>query len=256
MRNYTSVINIGRGKFAYVPTAQNRLVGLRHVSHIRSKWSPHSSFFHFQKGGHVAAMRLHVGSEYFLKFDIADFFPSVHRNRIIKCLKKVGYSFYEAESFAVFSTVRSKSCNKFVIPFGFTQSSLLASLDLYFSNLGKFLFNLPISVSLSVYMDDIILSSNDKALLTQIASGCVDAFLESGYKVNQRKSVLTPTSAVSAFNIILQKNGLSLNEKKIEFFENEMAKKANPLYSRAIWGYVNTINPNQSIEIGKNLALF
>lgn len=256
MQNYTSIVDIGNGKIAYTPSGNNRLTGKRHVDRINKKWQPHSSFFHFQNGGHVAALRCHVGNKYFLKYDISDFFPSVHRNRIIKRLKKIGYSFFEAESFAALSTVKSQKTGKFAVPFGFVQSSTLAALDLHFSDLGQFIFEVAQSVRVSVSVDDIIFSSDNCSRLLQLNTDCLQAFQNSNYMLNIEKSVTIPTNQITAFNIQLNENGLKVKSRKMDYFKNEIMRRRDARYSQAIYGYVNSVNPAQTMGLARQLGSF
>lgn len=245
-------MEIGNGKRVYIPTELCRKRGSKLIKQVYRRWSVNPLFFHMKKGGHVSALKSHIGKEYFLKLDIENFFPSIHRNRITRRLKTIGYSFLDAEDFARDSTVKSQESNKFVLPFGFVQSSMLASLDLHFSKLGGVLSTAPNSVNVSVYVDDIIISGNDKCELEAYGINCQKALIQSEYIINQVKSVLTPQQNITAFNIELSQDGLRLSDSRLKEFEQIIRKRNDVIYSEAIYGYLKTINLPQSIQLYEN----
>src|SRR5437763_9770416 len=93
------------GRWVYVPTPEARAVGLKIKAQMQDKWCPPGYYFHLQRGGHVAAVRSHLESRRFLRADIRNFFGSINRTRVTRCLKPlVGYKV--AREWAVNSTVR------------------------------------------------------------------------------------------------------------------------------------------------------
>src|SRR5262249_22936156 len=112
---------------------------------------------------HVAALQAHLGSQIFFRVDIDDFFGSIKRSRITRVLKPL-FGYEQAREWAIASSVQFPGDPKrTILPFGFVQSPLLASLCLRESALGRFLERVHKKgdVKVSVYVDDIVLSSSD-----------------------------------------------------------------------------------------------
>ena len=70
------------GRWVYVPAADARALGIVIKSEVHRLWSPPRYFYHFQHGGHVAALRSHTANNIFFKIDIQNFFGSINRTRI------------------------------------------------------------------------------------------------------------------------------------------------------------------------------
>lgn len=93
-----------------------------------------------------------------------------------------------AEDFAVTSTVWDARTRRFVLPYGFAQSPLLASIDLDMSLLGRLLIQLQREgLTLSVYVDDIIVSSDHKDPVQTALSAIIEAARESNYVLNESR---------------------------------------------------------------------
>jgi hypothetical protein len=76
------------GRWVFEPSEEAREEGAEIKALIESHWKPPSFYFHLRQGGHVAALRAHLASTWFVKLDIADFFGSVSRSRIARLLKE------------------------------------------------------------------------------------------------------------------------------------------------------------------------
>jgi hypothetical protein len=128
--------NPGSGKWVFVPTAETVALGKQIKKAIEDCWTPPSYFFHLREGGHVEALKSHLGNSSFVRMDVANFFGSINRSRITRCLKsKVGYP--KAREWANASTVKQPGgAEGYIVPFGFVQSQILASLCLSESALG------------------------------------------------------------------------------------------------------------------------
>ena len=144
MKNYINRIPLGNNKFAYHQAPAFRELGLDLTERIYSHWKPPKIFFHHRNGGHVKAIARHLDNTYFSHLDVNRFFYRVRKNRIIKSLKKIGFSFEDANEAAAHSVVRTEE--GFSLPYGFTQSTALASLCLDQSPCGKFLGSGPIKL--------------------------------------------------------------------------------------------------------------
>lgn len=157
-----------RGKFIYEPTEGCVRRGDQIVDFIRRNIAFPHYFYHFASGGHVAALHDHIRNKLFFKIDIQNFFYSIARNRIQRALASNGMR--GAPTFAAWSTVRSPfpTGPKYVLPIGFAQSTHVASLVLMQSPVLDALAEARSKgVQISVYLDDIIGSHSDKALLTE-----------------------------------------------------------------------------------------
>ncbi len=87
------------------------------------------------------------------------------------------------------------------------------------SAIGLFLRNLDKRITLSVYVDDIILSSNDRDILDQEYRRLVSAINQSGLILNEEKSHGAEKS-LTAFNINLEDGDLEIeNSRFTEFMD-------------------------------------
>ena len=88
MQNYTEKIEFTEGRFAYNQAPAFRESAKHIVQAIKLRAGLPKEFYHFQPGGHVAAIRSHVESDVYCSLDIKNFFPSISKNRIQKMLTK------------------------------------------------------------------------------------------------------------------------------------------------------------------------
>jgi len=140
----------------------------------------------------VAAVRSHLSNSRFLRFDIKDFFGSINRTRVTRCLKPL-LPYSEARTWAIASTVWDSSVEgKTHIPYGFVQSQLLASICLYDSALGKYLHTIhgKGGVVVSVYVDDVIVSSSNAEQLQMIDAAINEQAMRSRFKLSETKAQL------------------------------------------------------------------
>lgn len=233
------------GRWVYVPAADTRAAGIRIKAEVEQVWTPPDYYFHLQSGGHVAALRSHVGSNVFLKADIQNFFGSINRTRVTRCLRsRLGYK--RAREWAVVSTIQDPGSKSATIPYGFVQSQLLASLCLYESALGRLLHRLHGSpaVAVAVYVDDIIISTRDASLLQAIHAELRIAADRSRLIFNATKST-EPAPEVSAFNILLSEASMTIEVARLEAFASALAAGATPSQRRGIEAYVTSVCPTQ-----------
>jgi hypothetical protein len=127
-------------------------------------------FFHYQAGGHVAALHRHLENKFFFRIDIENFFYSISRNRVARTLHQKG--FRNARSYADWSCVKNPfEKPSYSLPIGFVQSPVLASLAILGWPLATAIEGaLANGVLISVYFDDFIGSAMDQETL---ASACV-----------------------------------------------------------------------------------
>lgn len=135
-----------------------------------------------------------------------------------------------------------------VLPYGFIQSPLLASVALHKSALGKYLDELHRSrrVVVTVYVDDIIVSADDPERLRVILAELKERALRSRLALSDEKE-LGPASSISAFNIELAKNApLAVLPQKFAEFRDAFRTSESELQRAEIHGYVNSVNQTQA----------
>lgn len=248
-RNYELAFRMSQKRWIYVPTDACRNVGAKIIRLISEKWSPPDIYYHFKKGGHVAAIEAHQDNAYFAKIDIKNFFPSISRNRVLNSLKKIGFSYKQADEITDWSCVVSKD-NKSsrILPYGFVQSQIISALCLDKSAVGKYLREINFEdITVSVYVDDIVLSSNDSQFLAQVYAGLLEAVNCSGFEINEGKSHSVQKNLVS-FNIILQSNELQITDDRYKEFLEKLSASV-PQRSEAIISYVSRICQKQGAQI-------
>lgn len=207
-------------KPVFVPSAVGRRIGAELKGKVEDLYSFDPMFFHLRNGGHVSAIHLHRDNAFFAKMDIENFFYSVSRRRVRSALDRIGCD--RVEFYSKWSTVRSPFKDPlYSLPYGFVQSPILATLVLATSNFGKHLQSLPKSISVSVYMDDIALSSNSFAVLSDAFASTKAALEEEGFRSSKVKEV-DAVDSVAIFNCDLSQGSAEVQSSRIEKFESEM----------------------------------
>jgi hypothetical protein len=114
-------------KFIFTPTDDCARKGERLLRFFEHHSFP-PYFFHYKSGGHVAALHSHLTNNFFFKIDLKTFFYSISRNRVSAALHR--FAFPRARTYAKWSTVLSpyNGGPRYVLPIGFVQSPLLATL--------------------------------------------------------------------------------------------------------------------------------
>ena len=106
-----------------------------------------------------------------------------------------------------------------VLPIGFVQSSLLATLVLIKSPVAAAIERVIASgVHVSVYMDDFIGSHSDAAVLEAAYLGIRDASTSAGLIPNPNK-LIPPAQAISAFNCALTNGRAIVSPDRIARYE-------------------------------------
>ncbi|RYF61168.1 MAG: hypothetical protein EOO27_03170, partial [Comamonadaceae bacterium] len=169
---WASKFELKPGKWVFVPTAESVAEGKKIKKAIEERWTPPPYYFHLRAGGHVEALRMHLKHTCFARIDIQDFFGSINRTRVTRCLtSKFGYAV--ARAYANASTVPAPKTTRTIVPFGFVQSQIVAALCLAESALGVYLDRLASdsAIALTVYVDDIIVSCSDAVQLDNVVKG-------------------------------------------------------------------------------------
>lgn len=251
MRNYVQRIPLGNGKWAFeqepdlIDSAENwmRL--------IRGRWTPPNYFFHLRSGGHVAAVQSHLESNSFAKIDLRRFFEQVTKNRVIKRLSRLGFPPEDAIDFAVASTIRKEKNGRdvFVLPYGFVQSAMLASLDTDCSALGRQLAQTVESgLTVSVYVDDIVISGKNEAVVQAALDDTRNAAAQSHFEVNDEKS--TGVQAVmTAFNIEFGHGFMRITTPRMHEFQQAIMTSYDDDAKIAVLAYIKSVNLDQAVEL-------
>jgi hypothetical protein len=178
-------------------------------------------FFHYRRGGHVEALHQHLENPYFFRIDLKNFFYSISRNRVNRILRQSG--FRSARDWSEWSTVRNPYNDgpRYVLPIGFKQSPLLASLALWRSAVVSSIEEaLDRGVFVSVYFDDLIGSSNDVNELRITYAGILAACEQANLVANEAK-LIEPANAIIAFNCHLTHGQANVTEERIQKFIDE-----------------------------------
>lgn len=236
------------GSWVFVPTDKAIEYGTKVKTLIEEKWFAPKYYFHLRDGGHVQALHSHIDSSYFVHLDIKNFFGCVNRSRVTRCVKEY-LPYRDAREIANLSTVRlpESESKDFILPFGFVQSPILASLCLNKSKLGKVLHDLEKSIStiVSVYMDDIVVSGNDAETLTDAMKQIKLAAERSRFFLNSEKEE-GPAKKVTAFNVELSNQCLELTQERVDRFIASYLETNNIHRKKGILGYVSSVNREQA----------
>lgn len=217
-QNY-SYSHLLAGKPVFAPSELGRRIGQDVKLRIECECDFEHFFYHLRTGGHVAALHSHRRNEYFCKLDIENYFYSIGRNRVRRCLRQAGIP--RATHYAKWSCVRNPYCDpRYSLPYGFVQSPILATLAIANSTLGDTLRRLDSLVHVSVYVDDIALSSNDLARLCDCFEELNEGLISAGFQANDAKTV-SPRNSMEVFNCSLQKNVTSVLPTRIDEFFSE-----------------------------------
>ena len=245
---WISKFEIKSGSWIFVPSEDSIASGKQIKSAIEEHWTPPVNYYHLRNGGHVAAMKAHCENTCFIHLDIKNFFGSINKSRVTRCLKKT-FGYAEARRIAIESTVKHPQANpvKFILPFGFVQSPIIASLCLFKSSLGQHLNKLPFTneVVVSVYMDDIIISMKNEKLANGILNGIKCKALKSKFQMNEIKEE-GPAKQITAFNINLSHKHIEIESDRLTKFILDFAASENPNQQEGYLRYINSVNPVQS----------
>lgn len=244
VNNYHKKISLGNNKFAYEQTEEFYNRGLSIIEKILKIWSPPRYYFHYQKGGHLAALKSHEASNFFTRIDLSRFYYKVTKNKIVRSLVKAGFSFKEANEIAIESVVRTT--DGYCLPYGFVQSSLLSSIVLSHSALGKVLRDKTKSFNISVYVDDILISHTGKIseIRTFSEAVCISAAY-SNFPINTDKTDIGKTE-IEIFNIDLAQNSKFISDKRLGEFLIEMRSTKSDERADSMIAYVRQVNVIQA----------
>jgi len=224
------------GKPVYVPSATGRKIAKQLLKKVRRRFEPDPFFFHLHKGGHIAALHIHRQQKYFARLDLQNFFYTISRNRVARALQEIGIA--GGEFFAKWSTVKNEFAPPaYALPYGFVQSPMLASLILSRSAVGEYLREIEGLIVVSVYVDDISISGNNKRVLQKAYRQIRRKVAASNFVINEEKTV-EPGLTINLFNCQLERyRSVVTNERREQFFEvarSPQSQRAFELYCQTI----------------------
>jgi hypothetical protein len=243
LRNYEYRFELKPGKYVYVPDKQSKKIGDRIVSEVMKKWRPAEYMCHFgKKGGHLAALRPHTRNKFLASIDLRRFFESISRTKVHRSLMKIGFDSRRAFDIAEISCV-SFGGRKF-LPYGFVQSMALATLAIEKGLLGKVVGDCRLEgIFVTMYVDDIIMSSNSLIDLEVAYGRVISAIGEANLSVSGEKCSL-PDLQVDAFNCTARNLNMELTRTRFDKFQSALIA-ASPRRRIAILRYVGVINAHQ-----------
>lgn len=205
------------GKPVFAPTSLGRRIGSDVKRQVGSAFKFPDNYYHLRKGGHVAALHLHRNNRFFCKTDIKNFFYSCGRNRVADSLRNIGIKRHY--HYARWSCVKNPfgTYPSYTLPYGFVQSPILASLVLAHSTLGTVLDQLCQQVSVSVFVDDISISSNNLNSIDSAFNYLKSSFESSPFAINTEKTV-EPTDYLNVFNCHLSHQVSAVTQERVDDF--------------------------------------
>lgn len=241
-----------RGLLIFVPSPVGRSQGKDIIETVLKCWTPPDYFFHFQRGGHVAASLVQLSNAVFARLDIKSFFDTVTRSKVYRGLRRVGIAHGAALEIAKCSTVRKPGAKGFSLPFGYVQSPVLAALALDRSALGSALAAINSKIRLAVYVDDILMSAASESDLAGHIAALEAAAQLSGFELHPTKRQLGPS--VEAFNLCLTSHDARVTDARLAEWI-AAPRSSNGLREAAIVRYVRGINPVQADLLEKAFSL-
>lgn len=212
-------------KPVFVPNEKGYEVGYEVKELVEKAVDFEPYYFHLHPGGHVAALHEHRDNNHFARADLKNFFYSIGRNRVARALYEVGIP--KAGVLAKYSCVKNPlEGPPYCLPYGFVQSPILATLVLSRSALGTFLKEARSEVTVSVYMDDIAISSGSGEKLQSVFDKLKAKIEEANFPINIAKTV-SPTESLELFNCELERDRTSVTEARRNTFFAEPRSAAS-----------------------------
>lgn len=245
---WTSRFELKPGAWVFVPTEETIKSGQEIKKALAGRWEAPSNYYHLRSGGHVEALRAHAENAWFIHLDIKDFFGSINRSRITRGLKNL-FGYERAREIANVSAVIHPTRGDYILPFGFVQSPLIASVCLYKSALGRCLRDLQkAGVTVSIYVDDLILSTTDIQVAQQALKAVKHAAERAGFRLNPDKEE-GPAEKITAFNINLTAKHLAIETERLAAFYEAFQAAESSHQQLGILGYVASVSLAQAEEI-------
>lgn len=205
------------GKPVFAPNKKGREIGYKVKQLVEAAVTFDPFIYHLSEGTHIRALHDHRKNKFFCRVDIERFFYSIGRNRVKRALKEI--KIQDAERFARWSTVKNPyPGGGYVLPYGFVQSPILATLVLSTSAVGQYLRSLGEDITVSVYMDDVCLSSNSLEALEAAFEGLKTAMDEANLALKDDKT-RPPSDKIDIFNCELENGRSEVTPERIAEFK-------------------------------------
>ncbi len=108
---------------------------------------------------------------------------------------------------------------------------------------------LPKSITVSVYVDDIILSGTNRNQLLEVSNTTLNEFAQCGFPLSDTKTEICKEK-ITSFNVHLSHLETSITNDRMSKFKEQIAENIHHEDSLAgIHGYVASINIDQAKEI-------
>lgn len=218
-KNYEYSFLNQKRKPVFVPSDKGREIGYDLKDRIERRVAFEDFYYHLKPGGHVSALHAHRGNSYFSKVDIDNFFYRVGRNRLARALHEEGIA--RAAHYAKWSCVRNPfSDPRYAVPYGFVQSPIVTTLVLRNSPVGTYLKKISSSITVSVFMDDIAISSKEKDHLEMAFIEIQRAFDEANLPLKVSKSC-PPSDNIDIFNCYLEEMKSVVTQERKDLFYSQ-----------------------------------
>lgn len=232
--NYSNLLQ-RNGKHFFFPSERGRRIGEDIKQRVENAYRFDDFYYHLRRGGHVEALHAHRANTYFCKIDLENFFYSVARIRVVRALRSIEIP--RATHYGKWSCVKNPYDGpSYALPYGFVQSPILATLVLATSEIGCTLHRFAENLTVSVYVDDILLSSNDPQLLQARFKELLQAVDNAGFSVNANKRI-APRRDMTVFNCILR-NGETIvtPDRAEEFYRMPRSAESRAGFERYLSG--------------------
>ncbi len=210
------------GKRIFAQSELGARIGKDIANKVGTKYRFDDFVFHIRKsGGHVAALHLHRNHQFFARVDLRRFFYGIGRNRVKRALSSIAIE--RAGHYAKWSCVKNPyEGPSYVLPYGFIQSPILATLVLLESPLGVLLRELDAApkIAVSLYMDDITLSSDDVDLLNKAFMRILETVELAGFQASLDK-LKEPQASMDLFNCTLMHTCTEVLPSRVDRFHAE-----------------------------------
>ena len=141
------------------------------------------------------------------------------RTKVYRALRRIGFSQPRAFNIAVDGVVVENG--RKIVPYGFCQSALLATLVLEFSHLGSQLKELSgAGFLVSVYMDDILISCDDQDVLSEASEAVIRSADLAGFPLSKDK-LAVGVAGVDSFNCHLASSQITILDDRMMKFLND-----------------------------------
>jgi hypothetical protein len=234
-------------QWVFVPSTAARERGIAIRSEIARCWIAPSFYYHLARGGHLKASKVHLNARFFASVDLKGFFNSINRSRVTRALKPY-FGYAVARTMAKDSVVLLPGpIAQYILPFGFVQSPLIASLCLDVSRLGRCLRLLHANPQLrvSVYMDDIIISCDDIDQLHTAYSSVLESANRSGWLIHPVKTS-PPARNINIFNLDVSTFSLVVSDERMHHFADAYKTAMKDSQRLGIVNYIKAVNPAQA----------